>query len=120
MIRKKENRFIILAGIIIGIVAFNPMLGFRGCRLAIVHPEIIRMQAEVIMRAAIEVKRENKYDIVHPSILLWPLRTRRGVNEPARSRGTSISKGPTSESMVLVVVPLRALPRADVVGSPFS
>ena len=55
-----------------------------------------------------------------PSILRWPLRTRRGVNEPARSRGTSISKGPTSESMVLVVVPLRALPRADVVGSPFS
>ena len=46
--------------------------------------------------------------------------TGRGVNEPARSRGTSISKGPTSESMVLVVVPLRALPRADVVGSPFS
>ena len=30
-----------------------------------------------------------------PSILRWPLRTRRGVNEPARSRGTSISKGPT-------------------------
>ena len=56
-----------------------------------------------------------------PSILRWPLRTRRGVNEPARSRGAPrVSKGPTSESMVLVVVPLRALPRAEVVGSPFS
>ena len=47
----------------------NPMLGFRGCRLAIVHPEIIRMQAEAIMRAAIEVKREKKYDIV-PEIMI--------------------------------------------------
>lgn len=55
-----------------------------------------------------------------PSRRRYPLRTRRGVNAPARSLGTSISKEPTSESIVLVVVPLRALPRATEVGSPFS
>jgi len=35
---------------------FNPMLGFRGCRLAIVYPEIGRMQARAIFKAALNVK----------------------------------------------------------------
>ena len=61
---------------------------------------------------------DHRVQSVHPPLAHGA--TGRGVNEPARSRGTSISKGPTSESMVLVVVPLRALPRAEVVGSPFS
>ena len=56
-----------------------------------------------------------------PSILRWPLRTRRGVNEPARSRGTSISKGPTWRVDGLGRGAAQGrLPRADVVGSPFS
>ena len=37
---------------------FNPMLGFRGCRLAIAYPEIPRMQARAILEAAIEAKKE--------------------------------------------------------------
>jgi pyruvate,orthophosphate dikinase len=36
----------------------NPMLGFRGCRLSILHPEITRMQVEAIISAAAEVKKE--------------------------------------------------------------
>lgn len=36
---------------------FNPMLGFRGCRLAIVYPEIAEMQVQAIIEAAIESKR---------------------------------------------------------------
>ncbi len=36
---------------------FNPMLGFRGCRLGIVYPEISEMQVEAIIRAAIKVNR---------------------------------------------------------------
>jgi pyruvate,orthophosphate dikinase len=35
---------------------FNPMLGFRGCRLAVVYPEIGRMQARAIFKAALNVK----------------------------------------------------------------
>ena len=37
---------------------FNPMLGFRGCRLAVVYPEITRMQAQAIITAAIELQAE--------------------------------------------------------------
>lgn len=37
---------------------FNPMLGFRGCRLGIVYPEISEMQARAIFEAAIEAKEE--------------------------------------------------------------
>lgn len=48
------------------------------------------------------------------------MRTKRGVNEPARSLGTSISKGPTSESTVLAVVPFLVLGRADGADSPLS
>ena len=36
---------------------FNPMLGFRGCRLGIVHPEITEMQARAVFEAAANVKR---------------------------------------------------------------
>jgi pyruvate,orthophosphate dikinase len=37
---------------------FNPMLGFRGCRLGIMYPEITEMQARAIFKAAIAVKKE--------------------------------------------------------------
>jgi pyruvate,orthophosphate dikinase len=36
---------------------FNPMLGFRGCRLGIVHPEISEMQARAVFEAAVEVQK---------------------------------------------------------------
>jgi pyruvate,orthophosphate dikinase len=39
---------------------FNPMLGHRGCRLAITYPEICEMQARAIMEAACELKKEGK------------------------------------------------------------
>lgn len=48
---------------------FNPMLGHRGCRLAVTYPEIAEMQAEAIIRAAIEVRAEKGLDIV-PEIMI--------------------------------------------------
>lgn len=47
---------------------FNPMLGFRGCRLAIVYPEILRMQVRAIIEAAINVKVRGF--AVHPEIMI--------------------------------------------------
>jgi len=47
---------------------FNPMLGFRGCRLAIIYPEILRMQVRAIIEAAINVKRKGFK--VHPEIMI--------------------------------------------------
>jgi pyruvate,orthophosphate dikinase len=47
---------------------FNPMLGHRGCRLAVTYPAIYRMQARAIIEAAIHVKRQRK--IVLPEIMI--------------------------------------------------
>ncbi len=48
---------------------FNPMMGHRGCRLAVTYPEIARMQTRAVMEAAIEVKAEKGYDII-PEIMI--------------------------------------------------
>ncbi len=48
---------------------FNPMMGHRGCRLAVTYPEIARMQTRAVIEAAIEVKEEKGYDIV-PEIMI--------------------------------------------------
>ncbi len=47
---------------------FNPMMGFRGCRLPIVYPEIGDMQVRAIIEAAIEVKKKGKS--VLPEIMI--------------------------------------------------
>jgi pyruvate,orthophosphate dikinase len=47
---------------------FNPMLGWRGCRLGITHPEITEMQARAIFRAAIEATRQGYR--VFPEIMI--------------------------------------------------
>ena len=48
---------------------FNPIMGFRGCRLAVRYPEIAEMQTRAVIEAAIEVKQEDGYDI-HPEIMI--------------------------------------------------
>ncbi len=47
----------------------NPMMGHRGCRLAVSYPEIAQMQTRAILEAAIEVKKNKGYDIV-PEIMI--------------------------------------------------
>ena len=48
---------------------FNPMMGHRGCRLAVSYPEIAEMQTRAVIEAAIEVKTDKGYDIV-PEIMI--------------------------------------------------
>ena len=48
---------------------FNPMMGHRGCRLAVTYPEIAKMQTKAVIEAALEVKEEDGYDIV-PEIMI--------------------------------------------------
>ncbi|MCI8598322.1 MAG: pyruvate, phosphate dikinase [Lachnospiraceae bacterium] len=48
---------------------FNPMMGHRGCRLAVTYPEIAKMQTRAVMEAAIEVEWEEGFDIV-PEIMI--------------------------------------------------
>jgi pyruvate,orthophosphate dikinase len=51
-----------------GLHEFNPMLGFRGCRLGIVYPEITAMQARAILEAACNVQKAGV--TVHPEIMI--------------------------------------------------
>ncbi|WP_428817629.1 pyruvate, phosphate dikinase [Clostridium butyricum] len=48
---------------------FNPMMGHRGCRLAVTYPEIAEMQTRAIIEAAIEVNKEKGYSII-PEIMV--------------------------------------------------
>ncbi len=48
---------------------FNPMMGHRGCRLAVTYPEIAKMQTRAVMEAAIEVEKEKGFAIV-PEIMI--------------------------------------------------
>ena len=48
---------------------FNPMMGHRGCRLAVSYPEIAEMQTRAVIEAALDVKAKKGYDIV-PEIMI--------------------------------------------------
>lgn len=48
---------------------FNPMMGHRGCRLAVSYPEIAEMQTRAVIEAAIDVKKRKGYDII-PEIMI--------------------------------------------------
>ncbi|MEG0833340.1 MAG: pyruvate, phosphate dikinase [Oscillospiraceae bacterium] len=58
-----------LTNIIASLHEFNPMLGHRGCRLAVTYPEIAAMQTRAVIEAAINVKKECGFDIV-PEIMI--------------------------------------------------
>ncbi len=49
---------------------FNPMMGHRGCRLAVTYPEIARMQTKAVIRAAINVQNAHKDWNVCPEIMI--------------------------------------------------
>ena len=49
---------------------FNPMMGHRGCRLAVTYPEIVKMQTKAVIRAAIEVKNEHPDWAIEPEIMI--------------------------------------------------
>ena len=49
---------------------FNPMMGHRGCRLAVTYPEIARMQTKAVIRAAINVQKKHKNWNIEPEIMI--------------------------------------------------
>ena len=49
---------------------FNPMMGHRGCRLAVTYPEIARMQTKAVIRAAINVKNRHNDWNIKPEIMI--------------------------------------------------
>lgn len=49
---------------------FNPMMGHRGCRLAVTYPEIAKMQTKAVIRAAINVKKAHPDWTIKPEIMI--------------------------------------------------
>ena len=49
---------------------FNPMMGHRGCRLAVTYPEIAKMQTKAVIRAAINVQKAHPDWTVAPEIMI--------------------------------------------------
>ncbi len=58
-----------LKGTIASLHEFNPMMGHRGCRLAVTYPEIAEMQTRAVITAAVEVREETGLNIV-PEIMI--------------------------------------------------
>ena len=59
-----------IKNIIASLHEFNPMMGHRGCRLAVTYPEIAKMQTKAVIRAAINVKKAHPDWNVKPEIMI--------------------------------------------------
>ena len=59
-----------IKNIIASLHEFNPMMGHRGCRLAVTYPEIAKMQTKAVIRAAIEVQKAHADWQVKPEIMI--------------------------------------------------
>lgn len=99
---------------------FNPMLGFRGCRLGVVYPEISEMQVEAIIRAAIKVNKGGGRALPEIEIPVLGI-----VEEAKKLRETidRIAKDLTKKSKVKVrykVGTMAELPRACVVADELA
>ena len=71
LLAKAQNKSIEeIKAIIAGLHEFNPMMGHRGCRLAVTYPEIAKMQTTAVIRAAINVQKKHKDWTVKPEIMI--------------------------------------------------
>jgi pyruvate, orthophosphate dikinase len=92
---------------------FNPMLGFRGCRLAIAYPEIAEMQARAIFEAAIEAGKRTSKPVV-PEIMV-PLIATKLEFDIVKARIDAMAKAVATETGVALdyqVGTMIELPRA--------
>ena len=71
MLAKAQNKSVAsIHAIIAGLHEFNPMMGHRGCRLAVTYPEIAAMQTKAVIRAAINVKKAHPDWNIVPEIMI--------------------------------------------------
>jgi pyruvate,orthophosphate dikinase len=100
---------------------FNPMLGFRGCRLGLLHPEITRMQARAIFEAAVLVRRAGKE--VRPEIMVplvgdaEELRRQRAVIEAVATEVMSKAKIQVPYTVGTMIEVPRAAVLADEIAA---
>ena len=71
LLAKAQNKSVEdIKAIIASLHEFNPMMGHRGCRLAVTYPEIAKMQTTAVIRAAINVKKNHADWNVKPEIMI--------------------------------------------------
>jgi len=100
---------------------FNPMLGFRGCRIAIAYPEIAEMQARAIFEAAVEAGRRTGAPVV-PEVMV-PLIATRVEFDIVKACIDAMAKAVTEETGVAVeyqVGTMIELPRAALLAGEIA
>jgi pyruvate, orthophosphate dikinase len=100
---------------------FNPMLGFRGCRLAIAYPEIAEMQARAIFEAAVEAGRSTGKTIV-PEIMV-PLIAGKAELDLVKERIDAMAETVSAETKTRVkyqVGTMIELPRAALMAGEIA
>ena len=71
MLAQTQNKSVAsIRAIIASLHEFNPMMGHRGCRLAVTYPEIAAMQTKAVIRAAINVKKKHPDWNIVPEIMI--------------------------------------------------
>ena len=71
LLAKAQNKSVEdIKAIIASLHEFNPMMGHRGCRLAVTYPEIAKMQTTAVIRAAINVQKAHADWNVRPEIMI--------------------------------------------------
>jgi pyruvate,orthophosphate dikinase len=100
---------------------FNPMLGFRGCRLAIAYPEIAEMQARAIFEAAVEAGRHTGKPVV-PEVMV-PLIATKAELDLVKARIDAMAEAVMKETGVTVeyqVGTMIELPRASLMAGEIA
>ena len=100
---------------------FNPMMGHRGCRLAVTYPEIAKMQTSAVIRAAINVKKAHPDWNVKPEIMI-PLvgdvkelkYVKKFVVETADAEIAAAGSDLTYEVGTMIEIPRAALTADDI------
>ena len=100
---------------------FNPMLGFRGCRIAIAYPEIAEMQARAIFEAAADVGKRSGM-AVHPEVMV-PLIATRAEFDLVKARIDAMAQAVTKETgakLAYDVGTMIELPRACLMAGEIA
>ena len=100
---------------------FNPMLGFRGCRIAIVYPEIAEMQARAIFEAAIEAAKRTGKPVV-PEVMV-PLISTKAELDLVKARIDAMAQAVAKEKKTKVdyqVGTMIELPRASLLADEIA
>ncbi len=110
-----------LAGRASELSEFNPMLGFRGCRIAIAYPEIAEMQARAIFEAAVEAAKRTGKPVV-PEVMV-PLIATKAELDLVKARIDAMARAVAKEKGVKVdyqVGTMIELPRASLMAGEIA